>query len=141
MVMSLLFEEMQLSPKIDHYFANEVDIRNQRPRLHKTTLIFRSKSEEGFVNQYQIYCFLCFYLFLFNLALLCRRHAVFRTVSFVPVIEALKTTDIFTESPKSQQFYALVGYLPSAVQKRLLFLRYILNYFISVLCCLLSSHS
>ena len=113
--------------------------------IHSAVLFF-SITTFALILYHQLKLFVCFFkcffcLFLFYLALLCRRHAVFRTVSFVLVIEVLKITGIFTESPKSQQFYALVGYLPSAVQKRLSFHRYILNNFILFLCCLLSFHS
>ena len=38
--MSFLFEEIQLSPKLELYRANQDQIRNQRYRLRKNTLFF-----------------------------------------------------------------------------------------------------
>ena len=35
---------MQISPKLEHYCANEVDISNQRPGLHTNTLILVEKA-------------------------------------------------------------------------------------------------
>ena len=34
----------QLSPKLENYYAIEVDIRNQRPRLRRTRLILVGKA-------------------------------------------------------------------------------------------------
>ena len=42
--MSLLFEEIPLSPKLKFYGENEVDIRNQRPRLRRSRLILVEKA-------------------------------------------------------------------------------------------------
>ena len=49
--MSFLFEEIAISPKVELCGANEVDIRNQRPRLRRNRLILVEKW--GVVNQYQ----------------------------------------------------------------------------------------
>ena len=45
--MSLLFEEIPLSPKLEFCGENEVDIRNQRPRLHSNRLILVEKAGGG----------------------------------------------------------------------------------------------
>ena len=37
--MSLLFEKILISPKLEVCGENEIDIRNQRPRLHRNRLI------------------------------------------------------------------------------------------------------
>ena len=50
--MSVLFEEIAISPKLELCGANEVDIRNQRPRLRRNRLILVKKSR-GVVNQLQ----------------------------------------------------------------------------------------
>ena len=42
--MSVLFEEIAISPKLELCGANEVDIRNQRPRLRRNRLILVKKS-------------------------------------------------------------------------------------------------
>ena len=46
--MSLLFEEIPLSPKLEFSGVNEVDIRNQRPRLRRNRLILVEKAGGGF---------------------------------------------------------------------------------------------
>ena len=38
---------MQISPKLEVYRANQDQIRNQRPRLHRTTLILGRKVGGG----------------------------------------------------------------------------------------------
>ena len=45
--MSLLFEEIPLSPKLEVCGENEVDIRNQRPRLRRNRLILVEKAGGG----------------------------------------------------------------------------------------------
>ena len=45
--MSLLFEEISLSPKLELYRANQDQIRNQRPRLHRNTLFLGRKAGGG----------------------------------------------------------------------------------------------
>ena len=42
--MSLLFEEIWISPKLEVCGAREVDIRNQRPRLRRNRLILVEKA-------------------------------------------------------------------------------------------------
>ena len=42
--MSLLFEEIPFSPKLEVYRANQDQIRNRRPRLHRNTLILGRKA-------------------------------------------------------------------------------------------------
>ena len=46
--MSLLSEEISFSPKLEVYRANQDQIRNQRPRLHRNTLILGRKAGGGF---------------------------------------------------------------------------------------------
>ena len=46
--MSLLFEEIPLSPKLEVCGENEVDIRNQLPRLRRNRLSLVEKAEGGF---------------------------------------------------------------------------------------------
>ena len=46
--MSLLFEEIALSPKHKLYHENQNQIRNQRPRLRRNTLYLGRKAEGGF---------------------------------------------------------------------------------------------
>ena len=51
--MLLLFEEIPLSPKLELYRANQDQIRNQRPRLRRNTLILGRKAAGGdFLEQY-----------------------------------------------------------------------------------------
>ena len=38
--------KMKISPKLEHYCANEVVIRNQRPRLRRNKLILVKKARE-----------------------------------------------------------------------------------------------
>ena len=45
--MSLLFEEIWISPKLEVCGAKEVDIRNQRPRLRRNRLIVVEKAGGG----------------------------------------------------------------------------------------------
>ena len=45
--MSLLYEEIPLSPKLEVCGENEVDIRNQRPRLRRNRLIVVEKAGGG----------------------------------------------------------------------------------------------
>ena len=45
--MSLLFEEIPFSPKLEVYRVNQDQIRNQRPRLHRNTLILGRKAGGG----------------------------------------------------------------------------------------------
>ena len=55
--MSLLFEEIPLSPKLDLCRANQDQIRNQRPRLRRNRLFLgRKAGGGGFVNQIQLSC-------------------------------------------------------------------------------------
>ena len=51
--MSLLFEEIPLSPKLELYRANQDQIRNQRPRLRRNRLFLGRKGRD-FVYQYPI---------------------------------------------------------------------------------------
>ena len=44
--MSLLFEEIPFPPKLELYRANQDQIRNQRPRVHRNTLILGGKERE-----------------------------------------------------------------------------------------------
>ena len=39
--------KMQISPKLEHYCANQDHIRNQRPRLHRNTLFSGRKRRGG----------------------------------------------------------------------------------------------
>ena len=53
--MSLLFEEISLSPKLELCRANQDQIRNQRPRLRRNTLFLgRKAGGGGFCNPYFI---------------------------------------------------------------------------------------
>ena len=45
--MSLLFEEIWISPKLEVCGENEVDIRNQRPRVRRKRLILGRKAGGG----------------------------------------------------------------------------------------------
>ena len=45
--MSLLFEEIALSSKLELYHANQDQIRNQRPRLRRNTLFLGRKAGVG----------------------------------------------------------------------------------------------
>ena len=45
--MSLLFEEIPLSPKLEVCGKNKVDIRNQRPLLRRNRLILVEKAGGG----------------------------------------------------------------------------------------------
>ena len=58
--MSLLFEEIPISPKLELYRANQNQIRSQRPRLHMNRL-FLGRIARGVVNQYQIFDFGTFF--------------------------------------------------------------------------------
>ena len=56
--MSLLFEEISLSPKLELCRTNQDQIRNQRPRLHRNTLFLGRKAGGGaFVYQLQNFYF------------------------------------------------------------------------------------
>ena len=48
--MSLLFEEIPLSPKLELCRANQDQIRNQRPRLRRNRLNLGGKAVGDFVN-------------------------------------------------------------------------------------------
>ena len=50
--MSLLFEEIWISPKLEVFGAKEVDIRNQLPQLRRNRLILVEKAG-GVVKEYQ----------------------------------------------------------------------------------------
>ena len=52
--MSLLFEEIWISPKLEVCGTKEVDIRNQRPRLRGNRLILVEKAGGGGVKEYRI---------------------------------------------------------------------------------------
>ena len=53
--LSLLFEEIPLSPKLEVCGENEVDIRNQRPRLRRKTNFSRKSGVGGdFLQEYQL---------------------------------------------------------------------------------------
>ena len=57
--MSLLFEEIPFSPKLEVYRANQDHIWNQRCRLRRNTLILGRKAEGGFSRCTQCsYCFM-----------------------------------------------------------------------------------
>ena len=45
--MELLFEEIVISQKLELCGANEIDIRNQRPRLRRNRLILASQHNGG----------------------------------------------------------------------------------------------
>ena len=49
--MSLLFEEISLSPKLELCRANQDQIRNQRPRLRRNKLFLGRKERGGFPDQ------------------------------------------------------------------------------------------
>ena len=61
--MSLLFEEIAISPKLEVCRAKKYDIRNQRPRLRRNRL-FLGRKAGGFVNQ------LLFFYFVYNYIIL-----------------------------------------------------------------------
>ena len=52
--MSLLFEEIPLSPKLEVCGENKVDIRNQRPRLRRNSLFLGRKAGGGVVKKYHL---------------------------------------------------------------------------------------
>ena len=52
--MSLLFEEIPFSPKLEVYRANQDQIQNQRPQLRRNTLILGRKT--GGCKVVPIYC-------------------------------------------------------------------------------------
>ena len=45
--MSLLFEEIPLSPKLELYRANQAQIRSQRPQLRRNILVVGRKRGRG----------------------------------------------------------------------------------------------
>ena len=49
--MSLLFEEIPLSPKLELCRANQDQIRNQRPRLRRNKLFLGRQAGGGFPDQ------------------------------------------------------------------------------------------
>ena len=53
--MSLLFEEIPLSPKLEVCGENEVDIRNQRPRLRRNRLILVERARGIFFRSTEIF--------------------------------------------------------------------------------------
>ena len=54
--MSLLFEEIWISPKLEVCGEKEVDIRKQRPRLRSNILILVDKAGVGVVvKEYHVY--------------------------------------------------------------------------------------
>ena len=53
--MSLLLEEIPFSPKLEVYRANQDQIQNQRPRLHRNTLILGRKEGGGFLRVYLLF--------------------------------------------------------------------------------------
>ena len=54
MYVTFIRRNSNISETIELFGANEVDIRNQRPRLRRNRLILVEKAGVGFVNQYQI---------------------------------------------------------------------------------------
>ena len=53
--MSLLFEEISLSPKLELCRANQDQIRNQPPRLRRNRLFLGRKAEGGVSRQLHIF--------------------------------------------------------------------------------------